>query len=93
MNTRTLAAAEPQRRAVKQDPVVLYDIMRESATRLIGSILSTVPTSAPDAELDRVNLLAEAVHDEARNVPIDDVDAIVATTVRFKNERDAMLGR
>ncbi|CAD6016136.1 hypothetical protein [Agreia sp. COWG] len=93
MKPHTLAPVAGERPAVSQDPVVLYDVMRESATRLIGTLLGRVPQGAPADVLERAQLLADDVEDAALAVDVDDVDAMITTTTRFKTERDLILGR
>lgn len=75
--------------ATVKDASVLYDIMIESSTRLVGSLYATMTDSASESDavvIEGVN----SVLDRADAVDEGDVAAIVAATEEFRAEREQL---
>jgi hypothetical protein len=74
--------------AQQPDPVAVYDIMRESATRLVSAYY----TRANEHPVDGDTMKAmRAVRAEALAVPTDDIAAQLAATESFNDRREQVL--
>jgi hypothetical protein len=73
---------------MKPDPVAVYDIMREAATRLVSAYYSRAVDHPVDVNTMRA---MRGVRAEALAVPSDDIDAQLAATESFNGRRERIL--
>ncbi|AJM77322.1 hypothetical protein [Rathayibacter toxicus] len=71
---------------VERDTVVDYDVMRETATRLVGAYAALLPAESSDPAHHSGMQRMIAVRRAARSVPTRDSAAIAAATARFHRE-------
>jgi hypothetical protein len=73
-----------------QDPVVIYDIMREAANRLISLYVKQIGEGGVE---DPAVQMIRSIRQEAENVPTEDIAQQVALTESFVNRREELLNR
>jgi hypothetical protein len=71
-----------------QDPVVVYDVMREAANRLISLYIRQI--NAGGIEDPAVQMI-RSIRQEVHNVSIEDIAQQVALTESFVHRREELL--
>ena len=80
--------AHSQSESVVDDPVVVYDVMREAANRVVALLSERVTVGgAGDPMIQKMH----EVDDVVAAVPTHDVSAQRAATVRFRRQYEQLL--